>query len=44
MWKAYANEYWPHLFLADRQGIIRYDHVGEGAYDTTEKTIQRLLS
>ena len=44
MWKAYNNEYWPHLFLADRQGIIRYDHVGEGAYDTTEKTIQRLLS
>ena len=44
MWKAYNNEYWPHLFLADRQGIIRYDHVGEGAYDTTEKTIQMLLS
>jgi thiol-disulfide isomerase/thioredoxin len=43
MWKAYNNEYWPHLFLADRQGIIRYDHVGEGAYDTTEQTIQRLL-
>ena len=44
MWKAYNNEYWPHLFLADRQGIIRYDHIGEGAYDTTEKTIQMLLS
>ena len=44
MWKAYNNEYWPHLFLADRQGIIRYDHIGEGAYDTTEKTIQTLLN
>ncbi len=44
MWKAYNNEYWPHLFLADRQGIIRYDHIGEGAYDTTEKTIQMLLN
>jgi thiol-disulfide isomerase/thioredoxin len=43
MWKAYDNQYWPHLFLADRQGIIRYDHIGEGAYDTTEQTIQRLL-
>lgn len=42
-WKAYSNEYWPHLFLADRQGLIRYDHVGEGAYDTTEQTIQQLL-
>lgn len=42
-WKAYSNEYWPHLFLADRRGLMRYDHVGEGAYDTTEKTIQQLL-
>jgi thiol-disulfide isomerase/thioredoxin len=43
-WKAYDNGYWPHLYLADRQGKIRYDHIGEGAYDTTEQTIQRLLS
>jgi thiol-disulfide isomerase/thioredoxin len=42
-WKAYNNEYWPHLFLADRQGLMRYDHIGEGAYDTTEQTIQQLL-
>lgn len=42
-WKAYQNEYWPHLFLADRQGIIRYDRIGEGAYDTTEQTIRQLL-
>ena len=43
-WNAYANEYWPHLFLADRQSNIRYDHIGEGAYDTTERTIQQLLA
>lgn len=42
-WKAYNNEYWPHLFLADRRGFMRYDHIGEGAYDTTEQTIQQLL-
>jgi thiol-disulfide isomerase/thioredoxin len=42
-WNAYSNKYWPHLFLADRKGIIRYDHIGEGAYDTTEQTIRRLL-
>ena len=42
-WKAYSNEYWPHLFLADRQGLVRYDHIGEGAYDTTEQTIRKLL-
>ncbi len=42
-WQAYSNEYWPHLFLADRQGILRYDHIGEGAYNTTEQTIDKLL-
>jgi len=42
-WKAYNNEYWPHLFLADRRGLMRYDHIGEGAYDTTEQTIRQLL-
>ncbi len=42
-WSAYNNEYWPHLFLADRQGIIRYDHIGEGAYDETDKVIRKLL-
>jgi thiol-disulfide isomerase/thioredoxin len=42
-WKAFKNEYWPHLFLADRQGIIRYDHIGEGAYEETESKIRQLL-
>jgi hypothetical protein len=42
-WKAYENEYWPHLFLADRQGFLRYDHIGEGAYAETEQMIRKLL-
>lgn len=42
-WNAYQNQYWPHLFLADRQGILRYDHIGEGAYEETEQTIRKLL-
>lgn len=44
MWSAYDNEYWPHLFLADRRGIIQYDHIGEGAYEKTEQKIRQLLS
>ena len=43
-WRAYGNEYWPQLYLADRQGIQRYEHIGEGAYDLTEQTIQKLLN
>ncbi len=43
-WKAYGNAYWPHLYLADHQGNLVYDHIGEGAYDKTEQTIQKLLA
>jgi len=43
-WNAYENGYWPHLFLADRQGVMRYDHIGEGAYEETEQMIEQLLA
>ncbi len=42
-WNAYKNRYWPHKYLIDAEGFIRYDHIGEGAYDETEKKIQELL-
>ena len=42
-WRAYQNRYWPHLFLTSRDGIIRYHHIGEGAYQETEQMIQTLL-
>src|ERR671921_824984 len=43
-WKAYQNKYWPRDYLVDTQGFIRYDHIGEGGYDETEKAIQSLLA
>lgn len=42
-WSVYQNRYWPHKFLIDSDGYIRYDHIGEGAYEETEKMIQLLL-
>jgi len=42
-WRAYKNQYWPRKYLIDSQGRIRYDHIGEGAYDETEKEIRKLL-
>lgn len=42
-WRAYENRYWPHIFIADQQGKIRYHHIGEGAYETTRLTVQTLL-
>ena len=42
-WSVYQNRYWPHKFLIDIDGYIRYDHIGEGSYDETERMIQTLL-
>lgn len=43
-WRAYNNHYWPTLYLIDKQGHIRYVHIGEGNYDKTESAIQSLLA
>jgi thiol-disulfide isomerase/thioredoxin len=43
IWDAFENRYWPRKYLADDEGYIRYDHIGEGAYDETEAIIQQLL-
>jgi len=42
-WRAYNNHYWPTLYLIDKRGHLRYQHIGEGAYAETEAAIQSLL-
>lgn len=42
-WRAYQNRYWPTLYLIDKQGHIRYVHIGEGRYQETEENIKALL-
>lgn len=42
-WRAYNNHYWPTLYLIDKRGRLRYQHIGEGAYAETEAAIQSLL-
>jgi hypothetical protein len=43
IWRAFANHYWPAIYLADAEGRIRYHHFGEGEYAMTEMAIQQLL-
>lgn len=42
-WDAYANRYWPTVYLVDSRGTIRHQHSGEGGYIETEARIQSLL-
>ncbi len=43
VWSAFANHYWPAVYIADAEGRIRYHHFGEGEYAATEMVIQQLL-
>jgi len=43
VWNAFANQYWPAIYMADGEGRIRYHHFGEGAYDECEQVMQALL-
>lgn len=42
-WNAYNNKYWPAQYIVDQHGRIVYRHAGEGAYDTIENTVRKLL-
>jgi thiol-disulfide isomerase/thioredoxin len=43
-WDAFANRYWPGVYLIDAQGYIRYQHAGEGAYDDIETALAELAA
>lgn len=43
-WEAYRNQFWPAVYLIDKNGAVVYTHFGEGQYQETESAIQRLLA
>jgi thiol-disulfide isomerase/thioredoxin len=43
IWRGFHNEYWPALYFVDAKGKIRHQQFGEGAYEQSEKVIQKLL-
>ena len=42
-WRSYNNRFWPAKYLIDANGVVRYTHFGEGAYDETEHHVRALL-
>jgi thiol-disulfide isomerase/thioredoxin len=44
VWRAFGNQYWPALYVADAQGRLRDHHFGEGRYEGSERVIQQLLA
>jgi thiol-disulfide isomerase/thioredoxin len=43
-WQEGPRAFWPRIYLLDRNGIIRYDHHGEGRYAEIEAAIRALLA
>lgn len=43
IWNSFNVWAWPSWFILDKQGRIRFSHVGEGAYTESEEEIQQLL-
>ena len=43
IWNAFGNQYWPALYFIDADGVITDEHFGEGRYEQSERSIQRLL-
>lgn len=42
-WQDGGRRFWPRTFVVDQSGDIRFDHIGEGAYDELEQTVAWLL-
>lgn len=42
-WQEGNTAYWPRTYVIDRDGQIRFDHIGEGAYEELEQTVEALL-
>ncbi|MHB8513279.1 MAG: redoxin domain-containing protein [Actinomycetota bacterium] len=43
-WNAFDNHFWPHIYVIDKSGHIRFDRIGEGDAPEVEHAIRELLS
>lgn len=43
-WTAWGNQYWPAVYLVDRDGHVVFSHAGEGDYETIEQKIKEALA
>lgn len=43
-WQEGTRAYWPRTYVLDPDGHIRFDHIGEGAYDELNDVVARLVA
>jgi len=42
-WQEGGRRFWPRTYVIDQNGDIRFNHIGEGAYDELDATVDYLL-
>jgi thiol-disulfide isomerase/thioredoxin len=42
-WDAFRNRFWPHVYLIDAKGRLRFDRVGEGGDDQIQTELRKLI-
>lgn len=43
-WQEGGRRFWPRTYVIDQNGDIRFNHIGEGAYDELDDTVDYLLA
>jgi thiol-disulfide isomerase/thioredoxin len=43
-WQDGTRAFWPRIYLLDRDGHVRYDHIGEGRYGEIDAAVAALLA
>lgn len=43
-WQEGGRRFWPRTYVIDQNGDIRFNHIGEGAYDELDDTVDFLLA
>jgi thiol-disulfide isomerase/thioredoxin len=43
IWRAFANEFWPALYIFDSRGRLRHQVFGEEGYEEADRVIRKLL-
>ena len=44
VWRDFGNHYWPALYFADADGLLRHHQFGEGQYQQSESILRQLLA
>ena len=42
-WRAYRNNSWPHVYIIDAKGVLRFDAIGEGNEELIQDRLRSLL-